>query len=756
MAASAAVGGGGSFLPFLPQDNGAAAGDSGAEAAVDAISADLGALLAAPRRAFWAALAGDDSLAACLDSFLRFRRRPHDRTAADAGGLVDESAAMLLLSKRVFMVLLRAVTVEAGEGPSRQQQAEILRSRRLLDAAALMDAAALYGHDNPELTGRLCAGAFQLQPELRGDVSAAAAIVTGNLQEVEARCTGALQQAQRAGAAADPVLLAGLRDGAEYLKDAAATLASLVGAHPPAAALLLPEGEGGTEAAMLSLLARLHDQLLPGMASTMQAGSPEHAATLAAQSSLQCLAWVLLNERFLQAQPADPAAATAAGEQLLTLLGGAADGGTARGGGPGLLEALHAHWGAGGAVLEAAAAGSIALDDAQLDYLMALLAVPDAAAKLAAHGARAAAGGSAPHGGTSGGSASSSAAAAAATDAAAVLDTMAPLIAQVKEMLPDFGDGYLEAVLEANGCNVERAINCLLEGAVPAHLEKLDTQAPRVAPAAAAARNKGKQPSGGGGQLSWSALRENADSARPPRAGPAVPGAQRRGAGKAVDRATRNLFDERGAERAATRRAVLARMEAMEMEYEDEYDDSYDDLAGGVADGAADAEGEAEDDAAAPSSSGGAQPRGAPPPRSGKPLYVLDGKVYNYKKEGAKQVSSQQEAARVMREERDQIMGLGAGGNKAAAAAGATAGDGAESGGGGDRGGGGGGSGGGGRGGGGGARGGRGGGGRGGRGGEGGGAGAGRGRGSYAHKDKNKAAVGNHHRKDRAAKKQGL
>eukprot|EP00873_Tetraselmis_striata_P025641 jgi/Tetstr1/445905/TSEL_033534.t1 len=128
MASSAAVGGGGGFLPFLPQDNGAAAGDIGAEAAVDAISADLGALLAAPRRAFWAALAGDDSLAACLDSFLRFRRRPHDRTATDTGSLVDESAAMLLLSKRVFMVLLRAVTVEAGEGPSRQQQAEILRS----------------------------------------------------------------------------------------------------------------------------------------------------------------------------------------------------------------------------------------------------------------------------------------------------------------------------------------------------------------------------------------------------------------------------------------------------------------------------------------------------------------------------------------------------------------------------------------------------------------------------------------------------
>lgn len=64
----------GGFLPFLPQDNGAAAGDSAAVAAVEAISTDLAALLAAPRTEFWAALRDDASLAACLDSFLRFRR----------------------------------------------------------------------------------------------------------------------------------------------------------------------------------------------------------------------------------------------------------------------------------------------------------------------------------------------------------------------------------------------------------------------------------------------------------------------------------------------------------------------------------------------------------------------------------------------------------------------------------------------------------------------------------------------------------
>jgi hypothetical protein len=64
------------------------------------------------------------------------------------------------------------------------------------------------------------------------------------------------------------------------------------------------------------------------------------------------------------------------------------------------------------------------------------------------------------------------------------------------------------------------------------------------------------------------------------------------------------------------------------LEYEDEYDDSYDDLAGGVADGSADVEGEAEEGG----SSGTRQPPAAP--KGGKPLYLLDGKVYNYKKVG--------------------------------------------------------------------------------------------------------------------------
>ena len=60
------------FLPFLPQDNINA--DVAAEEAVELISEDLRNLLRSTRKEFWNAVERDDSLAACIDSFLRFRR----------------------------------------------------------------------------------------------------------------------------------------------------------------------------------------------------------------------------------------------------------------------------------------------------------------------------------------------------------------------------------------------------------------------------------------------------------------------------------------------------------------------------------------------------------------------------------------------------------------------------------------------------------------------------------------------------------
>ena len=51
-------------------------------------------------------------------------------------------------------------------------------------------------------------------------------------------------------------------------------------------------------------------------------------------------------------------------------------------------------------------------------------------------------------------------------------------------------------------------------------------------------------------------------------------------------------------------------------------------------------------------------------PKGGKPLWVLNGRVYNYRKEGATPVPNEAAAEEVIAAERDAIQGLGAGGNK--------------------------------------------------------------------------------------------
>jgi hypothetical protein len=61
------------FLPFLPEDE-AGGADPAAEEVVQFLARDLQALLAAPDADFWAAVTGNASLAACLDSYLQNSR----------------------------------------------------------------------------------------------------------------------------------------------------------------------------------------------------------------------------------------------------------------------------------------------------------------------------------------------------------------------------------------------------------------------------------------------------------------------------------------------------------------------------------------------------------------------------------------------------------------------------------------------------------------------------------------------------------
>lgn len=66
-------------------------------------------------------------------------------------------------------------------------------------------------------------------------------------------------------------------------------------------------------------------------------------------------------------------------------------------------------------------------------------------------------------------------------------------ISAIKELFPDYGDGYLAACLSAYGQDPERVINALLEGSLPPQLSSLDPSMPlQAGPQAATNDTKGK------------------------------------------------------------------------------------------------------------------------------------------------------------------------------------------------------------------------------------------------------------------------
>lgn len=74
-------------------------------------------------------------------------------------------------------------------------------------------------------------------------------------------------------------------------------------------------------------------------------------------------------------------------------------------------------------------------------------------------------------------------------------------MSQVKDLLPDFGDGFVAACLQQLGGSPERVLNALLEDALPALLAGMDRQLSLEAWQAAAdstgTQDKGKRPVGG-------------------------------------------------------------------------------------------------------------------------------------------------------------------------------------------------------------------------------------------------------------------
>ena len=116
----------------------------------------LGRLLRSDAPTFWAHLAHDASIANALDTYLQFRRRPHD-ARLDGDVTNAASAEEHDLARRVFLVHRRVGDGGEPNAPALATRSAIVRHRNLVDPPKVLDLCALYGPDNPRDLERVLA-----------------------------------------------------------------------------------------------------------------------------------------------------------------------------------------------------------------------------------------------------------------------------------------------------------------------------------------------------------------------------------------------------------------------------------------------------------------------------------------------------------------------------------------------------------------------------------------------------------------------
>ena len=159
-------------VPFLPQDNDAAACDPSASAVVALLNDRLGRLLRSDAPTFWAHLAHDASIANALDTYLQFRRRPHDARLEDLDvTTMTASAEEHDLARRVFLVHRRVGDGGEPNAPALATRSHIVRFRNLVDPPKVLDLCALYGPDNPKDLERVLARLAETRDAETRDVS---------------------------------------------------------------------------------------------------------------------------------------------------------------------------------------------------------------------------------------------------------------------------------------------------------------------------------------------------------------------------------------------------------------------------------------------------------------------------------------------------------------------------------------------------------------------------------------------------------
>lgn len=652
-----------------------------------------------------------------LQAYLAYADRPFDVTDGDKAGIgsfveqqEDEPGDISLWMeedvKSAMFEVLRVLFVDRATTWLASSSHQAISS--LVSLACVMDVASIYYFGREAATGELLDGMVRLGGMRQGQYEGSVGDVAENVAQVTMRVVDAAVVATQYVGVPEAALsrdaVCDVVDGVMYLRDACLTLCCALGASGSLRHLIMAMG---CLDRLINALDEVHDELMPklyfyvGQVEEGRGDRDREGSFRQHCCELECAAgsaasWLLSGLTTMPIEEGEAGGSSSRGTtgasiqrgemllQALCMLKGR-DGIDCEAG-PGLANALGCRYGLAGRVGRAIDDGHLFVDDAQREYMLALLGVEDFADPVQDD--------------------EDLGAEIEATDlggaTAALISVKTPLIRQVEEVLPGmYGAGFLAACLDELGDSSERVVDALLAGSIPpalsdvshqldlgGYLEAKEKPAEEFPELAKGKAEKGLTNRGG---AKWG-----------------------RGPKKAANAVTSRFLDTVETSYKDRLRNSIIATQWEDQEYDDEYDDTFDDAIKAPTAGAG-----PDGDLSAPdnrkSVRGKAEPR---PPITGgnvkqSKLWVLDGRVYNYNKPGSRAVSSQEEADAVLAEQKLsklEIHGLGPQGNKHVAVE--TVGDTKPK------------------------------------------RDPRRSGGSFRGKEKNKAAIGNHHRRDRAAKKQ--
>ncbi|XP_058225392.1 uncharacterized protein LOC131334415 isoform X2 [Rhododendron vialii] len=571
-----------------------------------------------------------------------------------------------------------------------------MQETNLLDMPKLLDICAIFGHENEDLARSLVENALKAQPGIHDNFTAAVSHFLKIVHTMDQRCGASLEALFSSHGREDQGsnrLHAGYMEVMDFINDAIVSMDAFVSAYKPAAVFFSHpvEMSFGNED-LLSTLARLHDSLLPSLQKGFRIiftkgdeGLQETSSDMLSQVTLSLkmlsmrivkFGWKLLDVCYLNhevfegnfplpaltkmfpAKVEDPVIRADILVQTFRELSGGyshVQEGQSRGTFLQNVEKNHK-------IMERIeflhSTVWISMDGEQFQYLSGIMSypretitkerppVPSALANTKL----------------------------LVDEDSAVVESK---ISQIKDLFPDFGNGFLSACLEVYNQNPEEVIQRILEGTLHEDLQSLDTSlesAPPPKSASLSRKDKGK------GKL--------VESVPPPRPAtnviPALREQQSKGpsvsssssVGRFVRKSTISSHDSETLESSRDEMVVgktAALISQLQLEYEDEYDDSFDDLGFSVADsGVEETETlgeklnssrgkpwETETGSSAQSASNSNKWGSRKTPQ----FYVKDGKNYSYKVAGSIAVANYNEAAVLNQAQREMIHGLGRGGN---------------------------------------------------------------------------------------------